>query len=117
MIKNFLTTPKQEKTNSHDGEGPYDLYEIWTKSDLKSNTDFIDRMVIKPGSVVGYHQHANNEEMYIVLEGRGTITIDGHKRAVSKGDMVLNPPGGSHGLVNDSDGDIDVLVFQFNLDE
>jgi mannose-6-phosphate isomerase-like protein (cupin superfamily) len=115
MIKNFLKTDKQKRTNSHDGEGPYDLYEIWAGDDFKSKTEFIDRMVVKPGSVVGYHKHGNNEEMYIILEGQGTMTIDGQSRRVAKGDMILNPPGGQHGLVNDSDADIDILVIQISL--
>ncbi len=115
MIKNYISTPKQTREGSHDGIGPYDLFEIWGRSDFQSGVDFIDRMTIPPGSTVGYHKHGNNEEMYVVLEGQGTMTINNSAHAIKKGDMALNPPGGEHGLVNDSNADIELLVIQLSL--
>ena len=116
MIKNFLNTRKQVQQASHDGSGPVALYEIWQDSDFASKLRFVDRVVIPPGSTVGYHRHGDNEEMYIVLEGSGLMTIEGEERRVARGDMILNPAGGAHGLVNDSDGDIDLLVILVDMD-
>ena len=115
MIKNFLETQKRVQDGSHGGSGPVDLYEIWGKSDFKSDLDFIDRVVIPPHSTVGYHKHGSNEEMYIVLNGEGTMTIQGEPVGIKKGDMILNPAFGEHGLVNTSDTDIDLLVIQVNV--
>ncbi len=55
MIKNFLTAKKQYRKSSHGGFGPVELFEIWEKSDFKSNIAFIDRIVIPPGSEIGFH--------------------------------------------------------------
>ena len=115
MIKNYHEAKKQVMESSHDGSGPVDLYEIWGKSDFQSNIDFIDRVVIPPKSTVGYHRHGNNEEMYIVLSGTADMTIDGEAVTVRKGDMILNPPNGAHGLENTSDDNIDLLVIQIAL--
>ena len=115
MIKNYLNAARQNLEKSHDGKGPYALYEIWGKDDFKSNCDFIDRVTIPANSEVGYHKHGNNEEMYIVLEGQGTMIIGGKKQNIKKGDMVLNPAFGEHGLINDSDHDIELLVIQISL--
>ncbi len=98
MIRNFLEAKKQIKDSSHNGEGAVELYEIWGKSDFISHCDFIDRQVIPPNATVGYHKHENNEEMYIILEGSGTMTIDNKKFKVKKGDMIKNSPYGEHGL-------------------
>ena len=117
MIKNFLTTEKQRQETSHGGTGAVDLYEIWGNSDFRSNVDFIDRLVVPPGSTVGFHKHGKNEEMYIVLEGTGLMKIENEEIAVVKGDMILNPMSGRHGLVNNSSEDIDLLVVQVNIDE
>jgi len=73
--------------------------------------------VIPPNATVGYHQHENNEEMYIILEGSGTMTIDNKKFKVKKGDMIKNSPYGEHGIANDSNANIDLLIIQFNLDD
>ena len=115
MIKNYLETTKQAMDSSHDGSGPVDLYEIWEKSDFLSNIDFVDRVVIPPRSTVGTHRHGDNEEMYIVLSGTADMTIEGKAVTVRKGDMILNPPNGEHGLQNNSDDDIDLLVIQVAL--
>lgn len=53
--------------------------------------------------------------MYIILSGTGTMTIDNQKMTIIKGDMIKNPPYGEHGLVNDSNSDIDLLIIKFNL--
>ena len=116
MIKNYLQTTKQIQESSHGGTGPVQLYEIWQNADFKSNIDFVDRVVIPPGSTVGFHQHGNNEEMYIVLEGSGVMMIEEQEVGVRKGDMILNPPGGRHGLINNSDAAIDILVLQVSMD-
>ncbi|MCL1126833.1 cupin domain-containing protein [Shewanella surugensis] len=93
-----------------------ELYEIWGKADFIRGCDFIDRQVIPSHLTVGYHKHSNNEEMYIILEGTGTMTIDSQEVKVKKGDMIKNPPYGEHGLVNDSNDNIDLLIIQMNLE-
>lgn len=115
MIKNFLDAQKQIQSGSHGGKGSVDLYEIWGKSDFESSVDFIDRVVVPPNSTIGYHTHGNNEEMYIVLAGEGTMTIQGERVAIKRGDMILNPSGGEHGLVNDTGADIDLLIMQISI--
>ncbi|MEZ9819938.1 cupin domain-containing protein [Shewanella sp. 10N.286.45.A1] len=115
LIKNFLDAKKQSLAKSHDGSGQYDLYEIWNRADFSSNVDFIDRVVIPPNSTVGYHKHANNEEIYIVIEGQGAMNLNGKDISIKKGDMILNQPFGEHGLVNNSDSVIDILVIQVSI--
>ena len=115
MIKNYYSAKKQLQQESHGGTGPVYLYEIWGRENFKSNIDFCDRVVIPPDSSIGYHQHGNNEEMYIVLEGEGLMTIDEKEFVVRKGDMILNPAGGQHGLVNNSAKNIDLLVIQVGI--
>jgi mannose-6-phosphate isomerase-like protein (cupin superfamily) len=117
MIRNFLRAEKQIQDGSHGGQGAVDLYEIWGRSDFKSSVDFMDRVVIPPKSTIGYHRHGNNEEMYIVLGGQGTMTINDEPVTVRKGDMILNPAHGEHGLVNDSESEIDLLVIQITLEK
>ena len=117
MIRNFLSAERQQQESSHDGSGPVDLYEIWGKEDFASKVDFIDRVVVPPGSTIGFHRHGDNEEMYIVLEGNGLMKVEDDDVRVKKGDMILNPRGGSHGLVNDSSGNIDILVIQIGISD
>ena len=115
MKRNFLTTPLEPRVGIHDGEGSVGLAEIWSRDDFRGNWDFVDRLLLPPGSTVGTHRHGDNEELYIVIKGRGVMTMNGESFSVAEGDMMLNPPGGEHGLVNDSGEDIDLLIIQVRV--
>ena len=42
------------------------------------------------------HYHRRSEEIYVVLEGNGTLGFDGEIREVEPGDAALIPPGAWH---------------------
>ena len=43
------------------------------------------------------HYHKRSTELYYVLEGEGTVTLDGVEHSVRKGSNVHIPPGVIHG--------------------
>ena len=51
---------------------------------------------IPAGRSTDRHYHKKSEEFYFLLEGEGTIEIDGEKRSVAPGDAILIPPGAWH---------------------
>lgn len=74
--------------------------------------DHLDYVRVPPGADIGFHIHGKDEEVYIVLDGRAKMNLDGAEISVEKGDVIINPPGGGHGLVNDSDNVMTLLVIQ-----
>lgn len=52
------------------------------------------------------HYHKRATELYYVLEGEGTVVLDGKEQPVRKGSIVHIPPGVIHG----SKGKMRVLV-------
>jgi mannose-6-phosphate isomerase-like protein (cupin superfamily) len=51
---------------------------------------------LEVGKATARHYHAESEEIYFVLEGRGRMELDGDEREVGPGDAVLIPPGAWH---------------------
>ena len=43
------------------------------------------------------HYHKRSTELYYVLDGDGTVTLDGEEHPVKKGSLVHIPPGVVHG--------------------
>jgi quercetin dioxygenase-like cupin family protein len=43
------------------------------------------------------------------------MTIEGEDRKVASGDMIVNKRFGTHGLVNTSDNEIELLIIQASL--
>ena len=48
------------------------------------------------GSQTDRHYHKLSEEFYYILEGSGTMEIDGEEREVGVGDAILIPAGAWH---------------------
>ncbi len=51
---------------------------------------------IPPGGATERHYHKRSEEFYFLLEGEGTMELDGEERAVGPGDAILIPAGAWH---------------------
>jgi mannose-6-phosphate isomerase-like protein (cupin superfamily) len=67
------------------------------------------KRALKPGSGIGYHEQ-KEDEIYYVLSGRGTMTIDGKAFDVGPGDAVLTRPGSSHGLKQTGAEDLVIMI-------
>ena len=63
-------------------------------------------IVLPPGkSAFPFHSHRMNEEMFLVLEGLGTVRIGNKTYRIKKGDIVAAPSGNrstAHKIVNTS---------------
>ena len=54
------------------------------------------------GEATERHFHKLSEEFYFLLEGNGTMEIDGETQAVAPGDAILIPPGAWHQITADT---------------
>ena len=76
-----------------------------------SACNFIDLCIVPAGSSIGVHTHGpDDEEIYVVVEGRGRMTVDDRSFDVGPGDVIVNRPGGTHGLVNDGADPLRLIV-------
>ena len=67
------------------------------------------KRAFKPGSGVGHHVQ-KEDEIYYVLSGRGTMTLDGKTVDITPGTAVLTRPGSSHSLKQVGSEDLVVLI-------
>ena len=56
-----------------------------------------------------YHEHENKEQIYYFISGKGKMRIDDEIYEVTAGDAVHLPPRVKHGVINDSEDDIEYL--------
>jgi mannose-6-phosphate isomerase-like protein (cupin superfamily) len=55
---------------------------------------------LAPGAATTPHHHAVTEEIYYILSGTASMTIDGESRPVGPGDAIAIPPGALHTILN-----------------
>jgi mannose-6-phosphate isomerase-like protein (cupin superfamily) len=93
---------------AHDGAGRIRTARVIDEA--RSAFRFIDLTEIPPGSAVGVHTHADDEEVYVIISGRGRMMLDGDTFEVGPGDVIRNLPRGTHGLTNAGNEPLTMVV-------
>ena len=71
--------------------------------------------VVPPGKrAFPYHAHSLIEEMFVVLDGTGTLRHDGKDFPIRAGDVIAAPLGSAHQIVNTSTTDLKYLAISAN---
>jgi uncharacterized cupin superfamily protein len=108
LIRNFNDAPLQHETRgtSYDSRGTR-LASGTAARKLGASID-----ILAPGKMgCPYHLHHAQEEMFIVLEGHGTLRVAGQRLPLKPGDVVFIPAGPEypHHIVNTSDAPLKFL--------
>jgi lysophospholipase L1-like esterase/mannose-6-phosphate isomerase-like protein (cupin superfamily) len=91
----------------HDGGGEATGH--WYFADAEKRPFAFRKTVLHPGAAIGYHLH-DNDEVYYIIEGSATMLFNGSRDRVGPGTAIFTRKGDSHGLVNDGDSDVEVVV-------
>ena len=74
--------------------------------------------ILPPGKrVCPFHNHRINEEMFLILEGSGTLRFGDKEYALKKHDLIACPPGGrdvAHQIINTSEAELKYLCLSTN---
>ena len=72
---------------------------------------FCDIYCLEPGQFQKVHSHDGSDKVYFILQGKGKITVGSEEKELSENDITIAPFGEDHGVINDSDGKLVMLVF------
>jgi len=97
-------------SNVHQGKGDIGVRVIWEHSDFRTNWGNVAHVLMPPGTSIGYHRHDAVEETYVIVNGSGRMTVDDETEEVYAGDSIPNKLGGSHGLYNPAQEDLELFV-------
>jgi uncharacterized cupin superfamily protein len=80
---------------------------------LESKRTGVGHLVVEPGALSGPpHCHAAEEELFVVLDGAGTLLLGDEEHAVRTGSVVARPPGtGVPHAFRAGDGPLTLLAF------
>jgi uncharacterized cupin superfamily protein len=70
-------------------------------------------VVVPPGKKAWpYHLQYANEEMFVILEGAGTLRYDGERYPIKAGDVISTKAGSgtAHQIINSSDAELRYLA-------
>ncbi|MCP5111043.1 MAG: cupin domain-containing protein, partial [bacterium] len=72
-------------------------------------------VTIDPGGLCAVVDYPREEQIYVVLDGSGSVRYGDEKHPVNKLDYMYLPPGISHGIVNSSQTPLRVIVMGWRL--
>ena len=61
------------------------------------------KVVLNSGHKMNYHSHERRDEVWIIVNGRGSVILDGQKREVKAGDIVNMPLGCRHTILAETE--------------
>ena len=71
---------------------------------------FYDTYCLLPGQSQKVHAHEGSDKVYYVLRGTGHFTVGDEERDLAEGHAVIARAGDPHGVRNDTQGDLILLV-------
>jgi mannose-6-phosphate isomerase-like protein (cupin superfamily) len=91
----------------HNGGGQTTAYSFFTRA---PNLGLVFRKrALHHGAAIGYHRQ-EEDEIYYVLSGTGTLTLNGVRSVVGPGTAILTRTGSSHGLEQVGSEDLVIIV-------
>ena len=84
---------EQEPFTTKDGST---IRSILDRANAPVENQSLAEATLPAGGASERHYHLRSEELYFILEGQGTMELDGEERMVGTGDGILIPPGTWH---------------------
>jgi mannose-6-phosphate isomerase-like protein (cupin superfamily) len=107
LIRNVVETPWQQFPGHFGGALSKALVRPET-----AGSGLVDYRIstYQPMAYVETHTHKVQEQIYHVLEGEGSMEIEGKRQIVRRHDVIFIPPGVSHSIRNDGLTDLTFIV-------
>jgi uncharacterized cupin superfamily protein len=109
LIRNVDDIPKQHRVR----EPHYDCERAYLTPGTAAKKLGATIQIVAPGKrVCPYHLHHAQEEMFVILEGTGTLRVAGELLPLKTGDVICIPAGPEypHQILNTSDAPLKYLA-------
>ncbi len=101
--------------NARGGAGSVEFHHFLMEEDLLGHASLFARIIVRPHSSIGWHQHVGTTEPYAIIKGEGVFTDnDGSKTVVTAGDVCTIEVGHFHSLENNTDEELEMIAIVLN---
>ena len=98
-IINLLMNIRKRENSPRYKRDNIESFLLVSKKTTNSDKLSVTLVEMQPNGFQHVHSH-EPEQMYYILEGTGTLTIDNEEMQVQQGDCVYIPSNSKHGLTN-----------------
>ncbi|MFH1791249.1 MAG: cupin domain-containing protein [Candidatus Omnitrophota bacterium] len=108
MIRRRAEQEVEVRKNMRGGEGEVSIVHHLKKDEMTAPCRLCALLCLPPGSSIGEHDHVNEDEVFIIQQGKGVVADNGQEKEVGAGDVILTGKGAGHSIKNT--GDVDLLI-------
>jgi mannose-6-phosphate isomerase-like protein (cupin superfamily) len=80
--------------------------------ELGSRNLSVTWVTVPGGAKQTLHSSGEAEQAYVVVRGRGTMSVAGDTQEVGEGDLIMVPPATEHSIGNDADTELACVSIQ-----
>lgn len=100
MIKKRSEQEEEVRKNMRGAPGEVAIRHYFKKDEINASCRLCAELLLAPGAGIGLHEHVNEDEIFIIQQGKGIIS-DGDKEVeVEAGDSILTGKGAAHSVKN-----------------
>ena len=96
-----------------EGRG-YRKRRLLSAGELRQEGALLQVVVVAPRAHIPPHRHRTSIEVYVVRRGVCELVVNGERRELRPGDVLLMEPGDVHELTNRGEEPFELLVFKTN---
>lgn len=118
MIKKNSQQEIEIRKNMRGGPGEVKIRHYFKKNNINAPCRLCAQLEIPPGSGIGLHEHKDEDEIFIIQQGKGVVFDEGREVEVQAGDSILTTSGSSHSIRNIGNDNllITTVIIQYKKD-
>ncbi|MCM8773065.1 MAG: cupin domain-containing protein [candidate division WOR-3 bacterium] len=111
MIRRKNEMEIEEREKMRGGDGIIKILHFFKKEEFNANVRLCAKLIIPPFCSIGLHQHLDEDEVYIIVKGKGILFDGKQEHIVLEGDAILTGKGESHSIKNIGEDDLEIIAF------
>lgn len=111
MVRKSKDMEIEKRENMRGGKGTIKIIHFFKKEEFKTKVRLCAKLIIPPGCSIGLHQHLEEEEVFLVVKGKGILSDGRENSIIEEGDAILTKNGESHSVENTEKENLEIIAF------
>ncbi|MBR7139473.1 MAG: cupin domain-containing protein [Lentisphaeria bacterium] len=107
MIRKAGEYRTELRENMRGGNGTVKIEHYWeAEKEMHAHNRMAAQLTLPPGGSIGFHNHENEDEIFVIIKGEAEADDNGKCVRLSAGDTLLTGNGAGHSIRNVGESDL-----------
>ena len=111
MIRKSGSYRTEVRENMRGGSGSVKIEHFWEPGkEMLGHNRMAARLTLPPGASIGFHNHENEDEIFVIVKGQAEADDNGTLSILNAGDTLLTGNGAGHSIRNIGAEDLELVA-------